>query len=57
MIRGAAKPLELRDDEICRNGIDDNGDGRVDEEPYCTVIPGKSSPPPNDITLTPIPST
>jgi hypothetical protein len=57
LIRGGAKPLELRDDEICGNGIDDNGDGRVDEEPYCTVIPGKSSPPPNDITLTPIPST
>lgn len=54
---GGAKPLELRDDEICRNGIDDNGNGRVDEEPYCTVIPGESGPPKEDTTLTPIPST
>ena len=34
-------------------GIDDNGNGRVDEEPYCTVIPGVSAPPPKDTTLTP----
>jgi len=23
--------------EICRNGIDDNGNGKADEEPYCTT--------------------
>jgi hypothetical protein len=34
-------------------GIDDNGNGRVDEEPYCTVVPGVSAPPPKDTTLTP----
>jgi hypothetical protein len=54
---GNSKPLELRDDEICRNGIDDNSDGKVDEEPYCTVIPGESEPPEEDTKLTPIPST
>lgn len=27
----------FRQGEICRNGLDDNGNGRVDEEPYCAV--------------------
>ena len=35
---GASKPMVLRDDEICRNGIDDNDNGRVDEEPYCVLL-------------------
>ena len=30
--------MVLRDDEICRNGIDDNDNGRVDEEPYLVML-------------------
>jgi hypothetical protein len=47
-------PFPISQDEICRNGIDDNLDGRVDEDPYCTEVPGKSKPrPPTDSILTP----
>lgn len=47
-------PIPIYQDEICRNGIDDNLDGRVDEDPYCSEVPGKSKPrPPNDGILTP----
>jgi hypothetical protein len=50
--------IPFYDDEICRNGIDDDDDGRVDEDPYCTVIPGKSGPAPDtDGILTPEQST
>jgi hypothetical protein len=47
--------LPLSNDEICRNGIDDDKDGRrVDEDPYCNEVPGVSSPrPTTDDTLTP----
>jgi len=47
-------PLPISNDEICRNGIDDNLDGRTDEDPYCTEVPGESKPrPSNDGILTP----
>ncbi|MDR4510659.1 MAG: hypothetical protein MRJ93_03020 [Nitrososphaeraceae archaeon] len=50
--------LPLYDDEICRNGIDDDGDGRVDEDPYCSDVPGKSAPAPDrNPILTPEQST
>jgi hypothetical protein len=47
-------PFPISQDEICRNGKDDNFNGRVDEEPYCTEVPGQSKPrPSNDGILTP----
>jgi len=47
-------PLPISSDEICRNGKDDNLDGRIDEDPYCTEVPGESKPrPSNDGILTP----
>jgi hypothetical protein len=47
-------PLPISNDEICRNGKDDNLDGRIDDDPYCTEVPGESKPrPPNDGVLTP----
>ena len=47
-------PLPISNDEICRNGKDDNLDGRIDEDPYCTEVPGESKPrPSNDGILTP----
>ena len=51
-------PLPISNDEICRNGKDDNLDGRIDEDPYCTEVPGESKPrPSNDGILTPETST
>jgi hypothetical protein len=47
-------PYPISQDEICRNGIDDDGDGKVDENVYCTEVPGVSQPRPQDGTLTPI---
>ena len=47
-------PLPISSDEICRNGKDDNLDGRIDEDPYCTEVPGESKPrPSNEGILTP----
>ena len=47
-------PLPISNDEVCRNGKDDNLDGRIDEDPYCTEVPGESKPrPSNDGVLTP----
>ena len=47
-------PYPIKQDEICRNGKDDNLNGRVDEDPYCTEVPGQSKPrPSNDGILTP----
>jgi len=47
-------PLPISNDEICRNGKDDNLDGRIDEDPYCTEVLGESKPrPSNDGILTP----
>ena len=47
-------PLPISNDEICRNGKDDNLDGKIDEDPYCTEVPGESKPrPSNDGVLTP----
>jgi len=47
-------PLPISTDEICRNEKDDNLDGRIDEDPYCTEVPGESKPrPSNDGVLTP----
>jgi hypothetical protein len=47
-------PFPITQDEICRNGKDDNLNGRVDEDPYCTEVPGQSKPrPPNDGILKP----
>jgi hypothetical protein len=47
-------PLPISNDEICRNGKDDNLNGRIDEDPYCTEVPGESKPrPSNDDVLTP----
>lgn len=47
-------PYPTSQDEICRNGKDDNLNGRVDEDPYCTEVPGQSKPrPSNDGILTP----
>ena len=44
-------------DEICRNGIDDDRDGKVDEAYPCREVPGKSQPKPKtDDVLVPIPS-
>lgn len=53
-------PYPYRNDEICRNGVDDDKDGTVDEaEPNCTEVPGKSKPrtSTDGQVLTPIPST
>jgi hypothetical protein len=47
-------PYPISQDEFCRNGIDDDDDGRVDESVYCTEVPGVSKPRPQDGTLTPI---
>jgi hypothetical protein len=51
-------PYEYSQDEICRNGIDDDRDGIVDEDPYCTEVSGKSEPrtSTDDQVLEPIPS-
>jgi hypothetical protein len=46
-------PYPISQDEICRNGKDDNLNGRVDEDPYCTEVPGQSKPRPPDGVLTP----
>jgi hypothetical protein len=46
-------PYPTYQDEICRNGKDDNFNGRVDEDPYCTEVPGQSKPRPPDGILTP----
>jgi hypothetical protein len=47
-------PFPISQDEICRNGKDDNFNGKVDEDPYCTEVPGQSKPrPTNDGILTP----
>ncbi|NOJ31740.1 MAG: hypothetical protein DA329_06345 [Candidatus Nitrosocosmicus sp.] len=47
-------PIPISNDEICRNEKDDNLDGRIDEDPYCTEVPGESKPrPSNDGILTP----
>jgi hypothetical protein len=47
-------PFPITQDEICRNGKDDNLNGRVDEDPYCTEVPGQSKPrPSNDGILKP----
>jgi hypothetical protein len=46
----------LDQDEICRNGIDDDFDGKVDETIYCSEVPGESKPKPRtDDELVPIP--
>ena len=37
---------KFSNDEICRNGIVDNDNGRVDEDPYCPMVSGVSAPPP-----------
>ena len=47
-------PYPISQDEICRNGIDDDHDGKVDEVP-CSEVPGESKPRPSDGILTPIP--
>jgi hypothetical protein len=47
-------PYPISQDEICRNGTDDDHDGKVDEVP-CREVPGESKPRPSDGTLTPIP--
>lgn len=47
-------PYPVSQDEICRNGVDDDRDGKVDEEYPCTEVPGQSKPRgPNDGVLTP----
>jgi hypothetical protein len=48
-------PYPISQDEICRNGIDDDRDGKVDETIYCSEVPGVSKPRPQDGVLTPIP--
>ena len=48
-------PYPISQDEICRNGKDDDFDGKVDETVYCTEVPGESKPRPSDGILTPIP--
>jgi hypothetical protein len=47
-------PYPISQDEICRNGMDDDHDGKVDEVP-CSEVPGESKPRPSDGTLTPTP--
>jgi hypothetical protein len=47
-------PFPISQDEICRNGTDDDHDGKVDEVP-CSEVPGESKPRPSDGTLTPTP--
>jgi hypothetical protein len=42
-------------DEICRNGKDDDFDGKVDEAYPCREVPGESKPRPSDGILTEIP--
>ena len=50
-------PYPIGQDEICRNGIDDDGDGKVDEAYPCSEVPGQSKPKPRtDDVLVPIPS-
>ena len=50
-------PYPIFDDEICRNGIDDDRDGKVDEAFPCREVPGESKPKPKtDDVLVPIPS-
>lgn len=50
-------PYPISQDEICRNGIDDDGDGKVDEAYPCSEVPGVSQPKPKtDDVLVPIPS-
>lgn len=46
-------PLPISQDEICRNEKDDDFDGRVDEDPYCSEVPGQSKPRTPDGVLTP----
>ena len=36
-IRNSPGEPKFSNDEICRNGIDDNGNGKVDEDPYRPV--------------------
>ena len=48
-------PYPTSDDEICRNGKDDDYDGKVDEAYPCREVPGESKPRPSDGVLTPIP--
>jgi hypothetical protein len=48
-------PYPISQDEICRNGKDDDLDGKVDETIYCSEVPGESKPRPPDGILTPIP--
>ena len=50
-------PYPISQDEICRNGIDYDRDGKVDEAYPCSEVPGQSKPKPktNDV-LVPIPS-
>jgi len=47
-------PYPISQDEICRNGTDDDHDGKVDELP-CSEVPGESKPRPSDGVLTPTP--
>jgi hypothetical protein len=49
-------PYPISQDEICRNGKDDDNDGKVDEAYPCSEVPGESKPRPSDGTLTPIPA-
>jgi hypothetical protein len=54
VVKYCDSPLPISNDEICRNGKDDNLDGRIDEDPYCTEVPVESKPrPSNDGVLTP----
>jgi hypothetical protein len=48
-------PYPISQDEICRNGIDDDRDGKVDEAYPCSEVPGESKPRPSDGILTPTP--
>ena len=50
---GLCPPYEY--DEICRNGKDDDFDGKVDEAYPCREVPGESKPRPSDGILTEIP--
>lgn len=57
VISGCNFPYPISDDEICRNGIDDDLDGKVDEAYPCSEVPGQSKPKPKtDDVLVPIPS-
>jgi hypothetical protein len=49
---------KFSNDEICNNGKDDDGDGKVDEVPYCFDRNRQAygPPPTDDGTLTPTPS-